>query len=75
MENITFSALFYDDDNVLRDTYDSENKAINFAKNCGWDEVVRDDTGEVIWKNTLADEKVKYAIELLLKTNIGDLLA
>ena len=49
----TFTAVIYEDDGMTVEdlsTYDIEEDAIDFARNRGWDEVVNDNTGEVIWR-------------------------
>lgn len=49
----TFTAFIYEDDGITAadlSTYDSKDEAIEFAKYRGWDEVVNDNTGEVVWK-------------------------
>ena len=49
----TFTAFIYEDDGITAadiSTYDSMDEAIGFARHCGWDEVVNDNTGEVVWR-------------------------
>lgn len=49
----TFTAFVYEEDNESAadlSTYDNKEEAIGFAKSRGWDEVVNDVTGEVVWK-------------------------
>jgi hypothetical protein len=31
-------------------TFDDKEEAIQHAQSCGWDEVVNDNTGEVVWR-------------------------
>ena len=49
----TFTAFIYEDDGMTAadiSTYDSMDEAIEFAKHHNWDEVVNDNTGEVVWE-------------------------
>lgn len=41
---------FYDDNMYDLSTYDDKDEAIQFAKECNWDEVINDITGEIVWK-------------------------
>ena len=53
MKDITFTVFIYEDDGITAadfSMYDSKEEAIEFAKNRNWDEVVNDNTGEVVWK-------------------------
>lgn len=50
---MTFTAFIYEEDGVTAEdlfSYTSKEDAIEFSKNNNWDEVVNDDTGEVVWK-------------------------
>ena len=49
----TFTAFIYEDDGITAadlSTYDTEKEAVDFAKMRKWDEVVNDNTGEVVWR-------------------------
>ena len=53
MQNITFTAFIYENDGIIAadlSTYDDKEEAIEFAKVRGWDEVVNDNTGEVVYR-------------------------
>ena len=53
MQDITFTAFIYEDDGIIAadlSTYDDADYAVEFAKRRNWDEVVNDNTGEVIWR-------------------------
>ena len=48
----SFTAFIYEEDGVTTEdlsTYDNKYEAIEFAKRRGWDEVVNDRTGKVVW--------------------------
>lgn len=48
----SFTAFIYEEDGVTTEdlsTYDNKDEAIEFAKRRGWDEVVNDCTGEIVW--------------------------
>ena len=52
-EDESYTAFIYEDDGTTSadlSTYDNKEEAVNFAKSRNWDEVVNDNTGEVIWK-------------------------
>ena len=54
MKNETFTAFLYEENTIITadlSTYDDEAEAIEFALNRGWDEVVNDKTGRVVWRN------------------------
>ena len=49
----SFTAFLYGEDGIIAEdlsTYDTQDEAIEFAKSRGWDEVVSDNTGEVVWR-------------------------
>ena len=49
----SFTAFAYADDGVTTEdlsTYDTKEEAIEFARARNWDEVVNDNTGEVVWR-------------------------
>lgn len=51
----SFTAFVYEDDGIVSHdmaTYYSKDEAIQFAEARGWDEVVNDNTGEVVWRQT-----------------------
>lgn len=53
MNNTTFTAFVYEEGGIITadlSTYDSKEEAIEFAKYRNWDEVVNDNTGEVVWR-------------------------
>ncbi len=48
----SFTAFLYEDDGITAadfSTYGDRNEAVRSAKDRGWDEVVDDVTGEVVW--------------------------
>ena len=52
-QKATFTAMIYEDGVIITadvSTYDTQEEAIEFAKNRHWDEVVNDDTGEIVWR-------------------------
>ena len=52
-QKATFTAMIYEDGGIITadvSTYDTQEEAIEFAKNRHWDEVVNDDTGEIVWR-------------------------
>ena len=54
-EKSSFTAFAFEDGSILSvdaATYSSKEKAIKFAKNRGWDEVVNDLTGETVWRRS-----------------------
>lgn len=51
--DMTFTAFVYEDDGITTSdmsTYEDKDEAILFAKSRGWDEVVNDVSGEVVWR-------------------------
>lgn len=50
--NESYTAFVYEEGAVVADmsTYDNKTDAINYAKVAQWDEVVNDNTGEVVWR-------------------------
>ena len=59
---MTFTAFVYEEDGITTEdlsTYNSQEEAIEFAKTNDWDEVVNDDTGEVVWKRQV---KIRYYV-------------
>ena len=49
----SYTAFAYEEDGITTEdlaTYDNKEDAINFAKAHNWDEVVDDNSGEVIWR-------------------------
>ena len=49
----SFTAYAYEEDGIVifdLATYDNQEEAIAFAKSHDWDEVVNDNTGEVVWR-------------------------
>lgn len=48
----SYTAFVYEDDGgyiVDESTYDNKQEAIDFAESRNWDEVINDNTGEVVW--------------------------
>lgn len=53
IEEGSFTAFLYGDDGITAEdisTYDSVEDAVSFAITRGWDEVVNDTTGEVVYR-------------------------
>ena len=51
--NESFTAFVYEDDGITAadlSTYDVKEEAIDFAQSRNWDEVVNDNTGEIVWR-------------------------
>lgn len=49
----SFTAFLYEEDGEHTEglaTFDDAAEVIEYAKSCGWDEVVNDNTGEVVWR-------------------------
>lgn len=49
----SYTAFVYEEDGVTAydlATYDTKEDAINFAESCGWDEIVDDSSGEIVWR-------------------------
>ena len=52
-QDASFTAFLYGEDGIIAEdlaTYDSAYEAIRFAKHNDWDEVVNNNTGEIIYK-------------------------
>ena len=51
--NESYTAFIYEDNGYLLEDesmYDNKQEAIEFAKARNWDEVVNDNTGEIVWR-------------------------
>ena len=49
----SYTAFLYEDDGFTAkdlSTYDNAKAAIDFANEAGWDEVVNDNTGGIVWR-------------------------
>lgn len=52
-EDGSYTAFAYEEDGITAydlATYDTKEDAINFAKSRNWDEVVDDNSGEIVWQ-------------------------
>lgn len=45
----SYTAFIYEEDGIAAAEYDNKEDAIAFAKARNWDEVVNDNTGDVVW--------------------------
>lgn len=49
----SYTAFVYEEDGITAHdftVFKSKEEAINFAKPCNWDEVVDDNSGEIVWQ-------------------------